>query len=69
MIVNETGSADDAFRLLMVDNIPKLAETSAQAISNIKFDKVVVWDSGNAANGSGTATDTRSDIRRRNSEN
>ena len=56
MIVNETGSADDAFRLLMVDNIPKLAETSAQAINDIKFDKVVVWDSGNAANGSGTAT-------------
>ena len=61
MIVQETGSADNAFRLLMVDNIPKLAETSAQAISNIKFDKVVVWDGGGngggeGGDGAGTAT-------------
>ena len=35
----------------MVDNLPKLAETSATAISNIKFDKVVVWDSGGSGGG------------------
>ena len=52
MIVSETGGADHAFRLLMVDNLPKLAETSATAISNIKFDKVVVWDSGGGGGGS-----------------
>jgi len=57
MIVNETGGADNAFRLLMVDNIPKLAETSATAISNIKFDKVVVWDGGNGGGGSSPGGD------------
>ena len=32
-----------------------LAETSAQAISNIKFDKITVWDSG-GDNQNGTTT-------------
>jgi len=54
MIVKETGGADDAFRLLMVDNIPKLAESSAKAISNIKFDKIVVWDGGGNGGGNGS---------------
>ena len=30
----------------MLEKLDTLAETSAKAISNIKFDKVVVWDSG-----------------------
>ena len=34
-----------------------LADKSAQAISNIKFDKVVVWDGGHGgADGKGSAT-------------
>ncbi len=41
------GGANEAFKLLMVEHLDTLAETSAKAISNIKFDKVVVWDSGN----------------------
>jgi flotillin len=32
-----------------------MAETAALAISNIKFDKVVVWENG-GANGSGSST-------------
>jgi flotillin len=32
---------------MMIEHLDTLAETSAKAISNIKFDKVVVWDSGN----------------------
>jgi flotillin len=39
----------------MVDQIPVLAESAAKAISNIKFDKVVVWEGGNANGPSGTA--------------
>ena len=62
MIVSETGGADNAFRLLMVDNIPKLAETSAQAISNIKFDKVVVWDGGNGNGKDGDGTNATSNF-------
>jgi len=34
----------------MLEHFDNLVEASAQAISNIKFDKVVVWDS-NAQNG------------------
>lgn len=45
-IVNAAGGAQQAFQLLMLEHMDKLAETAATAISNIKFDKVVVWDGG-----------------------
>lgn len=50
-LVDKAGGAREAFQLLMVDQIPLLAESAAKAISNIKFDKVVVWEGGN--NGAG----------------
>ena len=46
-IVQACGGAKEAFQLLMLEHLDTLAETAALAISNIKFDKVVVWDSGN----------------------
>ena len=46
-IVQACGGSEEAFRLLMLEHLDKLAETAATAISNIKLDKVVVWDSGN----------------------
>jgi flotillin len=48
-LVLAAGGAKEAFQLMMVEHLDTLAETSAKAISNIKFDKVVVWDSGNGA--------------------
>mmetsp|Transcript_46442 Transcript_46442/g.86288 ORF Transcript_46442/g.86288 Transcript_46442/m.86288 type:complete len:525 (-) Transcript_46442:228-1802(-) len=45
-IVDSCGGSEEAYRLLLLEHIDKLAETSATAISNIKFDKVVVWDGG-----------------------
>ena len=36
--------------MLMLEHFDHLVEASAKAISNIKFDKVMVWE-GNAANG------------------
>jgi flotillin len=47
------GNPDAAFRLLMAEHLPTIAQTASQAISNIKFDKIVVWDSqnGNATSG------------------
>ena len=54
-IIAACGSAEKAYQLLMLEHIDKLAETSAQAISNIKFDKVVVWDNGHGSNGNGAA--------------
>ncbi|RUL82943.1 flotillin family protein [Tautonia sociabilis] len=50
-IVEACGGAQQAFQLLMLEHMDTLSQTAAQAISNIKFDKVVVWDSG--ANGHG----------------
>jgi flotillin len=50
-IIEAAGGANAAFQLLMLEHLDKLAETAAQAISNIKFDKVIVWENG-AQNGS-----------------
>jgi flotillin len=49
MIVDAAGGSREAFQLLMLEHMDNLAETAALAISNIKLDKVVVWDSGNGA--------------------
>ena len=51
-IIEACGGAQEAFQLLMLEHLDKLAETAATAIANIKFDKVIVWENG--ANGDGT---------------
>ncbi len=53
-IVNACGGSQQAFQLMMLEHLDSLAKASAQAISNIKFDKVVVWENG-GSNGSSTA--------------
>ncbi|MEX0714050.1 MAG: SPFH domain-containing protein [Pirellulales bacterium] len=45
-IISACGSAKDAFQLLMLEHLDDLTRASAAAISNIKFDKVVVWENG-----------------------
>lgn len=45
-IVEACGGAKEAFQLMMLEHLDNLAESSAKAISNIKFDKVVVWENG-----------------------
>ena len=55
MLVEKAGGAREAFQLLLVDQIPAIAESAAKAISNIKFDKVVVWEGGNASGAGSTA--------------
>jgi len=54
-LVEKAGGAREAFQLLMVDQIPLLAESAAKAISNIKFDKIVVWEGGANGGGNGNA--------------
>lgn len=54
-IIDACGGADAAFRMLMLEHLDDLAKASAEAISNIKFDKVVVWENGGQGNGQ-TAT-------------
>ena len=51
-IVSAAGdNAKDAVLLLVADKLPELVKTQAEAISNIKIDKVTVWEGGNNANG------------------
>jgi flotillin len=45
-IVEACGGSQEAFQMLLLEHLDKLAETSAKAISNIKFDKVIVWETG-----------------------
>lgn len=54
-MIESSGGAKEAFQLLMLDHIDKLSETAAKAISNIKFDKVIVWDGGNSQGGGNAA--------------
>lgn len=54
-VIEACGSADAAFKLMMLEHFDNLIEASAQAISHIKFDKIVVWD-GNGNGDKGTAT-------------
>lgn len=55
-IVSACGSAKDAFQMLMLEQLDTLASKSAEAISNIKFDKIVVWDNGGKGDGQGSMT-------------
>jgi len=54
-IIDACGGSQQAFQLLMLEHLDKLAETAAQAIANIKFDKVIVWENGASANGNGAS--------------
>jgi flotillin len=56
-IIEACGGAQSAFQILMLEHLDNLAQASAQAISNIKFDKVVVWENG--ANGDGANNTSR----------
>jgi flotillin len=50
-IIEACGGSQQAFQLLMLEHLDKLADTAAQAISRIKFDKVVVWENGGTSGG------------------
>jgi flotillin len=54
-IIEACGGAQAAFQLLLLEHLDGLAQASAQAISNIKFDKVVVWEGGGNGDGSKTS--------------
>ncbi|WDI40874.1 flotillin family protein [Bremerella sp. P1] len=54
-IVEACGSSKEAFQLMLLEHLDTLAESSAKAISNIKFDKVVVWEGGGQNGRSNTA--------------
>lgn len=45
-IITACGGSKEAFQILLLEHLDNLAEASSRAISNIKFDKVVVWENG-----------------------
>jgi flotillin len=49
-IIDACGGSEQAFKMMMLEHFDNLVDASAKAISNIKFDKVVVWE-GNGQNG------------------
>jgi len=55
-IVSACGGSHEAFQMLMLEHLDHLAETSAKAISNIKFDKIVVWDGAGAKDGASSTS-------------
>ena len=63
MIVQNCGGADKAFQLLMLEQLQPLARESAKAISNLNFDKVVVWENGGNGNSSGGGSSTSNFVR------
>lgn len=54
-IVDACGGSKEAFQILMLEHLDNLAEASSKAISNIKFDKVVVWKKGGSNGRTNTA--------------
>ncbi len=51
-IVKAAGNnSKDAVLLLIADKLPELVKTQAEAIKNIKIDKVTVWDNGQKTDG------------------
>ena len=57
-IVKASGNdAKLASLLLVIEQLPKLVEEQVKAISNLKIDKVTVWDSGGGKNGKSSTAD------------
>ncbi len=54
-IIEACGGAQQAFQMMMLEHMDNLTDASAKAISNIKFDKIVVWENGGANGTSSTA--------------
>ncbi len=55
-VIDATGTNPDlASMMLMIEQLPELVAEQVKAISNIKIDKVTVWDGGDQ-NGSGNGT-------------
>lgn len=62
-IVNSAGNDKQlASMLLMIEQLPKLVEEQARAISNLKIDKITVWDSGKNKDSKGSTADFLSGI-------
>ena len=63
MVAAAGGNPDAAYRLLFLEQMPAVTQTLAGAISNIKFDKVVLWNGGaGGTNGPGGVSSLVEDL-------
>ena len=56
------GDANDAVRLMVADKLEELTRIQVDAISNLKIDKITVWDNGKGENGKTTTANFLSGI-------
>jgi flotillin len=56
LVKSAGGDAKAAATLLMVEKIEQIVARQTEAISNLKIDKITVWDSGNGNGGEGGST-------------
>jgi len=50
-------NSEDAVKIMIADKLPDLVKLQAEAIKNIKIDKVTVWDSGKGQSGKSSTAD------------
>lgn len=50
-------NSEDAVKIMIADKLPELVKLQAEAIKNIKIDKVTVWDSGKGSSGKSSTAD------------
>lgn len=50
-------NSEDAVKIMIADKLPDLVKLQAEAIKNIKIDKVTVWDSGKGKSGKSSTAD------------
>jgi flotillin len=50
-----SNNSQDAATMLMIEKLEEVAKLQAEAIKNLKIDKITVWDSGTSGNGSSTS--------------
>ena len=56
-VVNAAGgNAQDAMKLMIADKLEDLIKVQVEAISNLKIDKITVWDGMNGENGTSTTS-------------
>jgi flotillin len=56
-IISASGGPEMASLLMVTEQLPQLVAEQVKAISNLKIDQVVVWDSGKGANGKNQTAD------------
>ncbi len=50
------GDPDKAISMMIADKLPEIIRTQVDAIKDIKFDNITVWDTGNGEGGAGSST-------------